>query len=146
MSDFTYQPEARATREVLGRRVLAWVIDVVILAGVLIFLHLFLGVLGLVTFGLGWILYVLLPAVPFVYSAFFVGSSLSATPGMRLVGIRVGEHDTLRRPTPLEAVVWTALYVASMSVFAPILLVALFTRENRTLHDILSGLVVVASR
>lgn len=146
MSDVTYRADAPPAREVLGRRVLAWLIDLVFLAVGLGFLHLFLAVLGLVTFGLGWGLYALVPAVPFFYTAGFVGSAAAATPGMRLVGIRVMEQTRHGRPTPAEAVVWTLLYIASMTVFAPILLVALFTSEHRTLHDILTGLVVVATR
>ncbi len=146
MSEFTYHADAPYSREVLGRRVLAWLIDVLIVAVVLVVLHLFLAVLGLVTFGLGWTLYVLMPAVPFFYTAGFVASAAAATPGMRLVGIRVMENTRMSRPTPAEAVVWTLLYIASMTVFAPILLVALFTRDHQTLHDILTGLAVVAAR
>jgi uncharacterized RDD family membrane protein YckC len=130
---------------VLERRLVAWLIDVVCVTVLCAVLHAFLAVLGLLTFGLGWLLLALLPLVPFAYAFGFLASRFAATPGQMLMQLTVIEHVTGRRPTPLEAFVSTAMFVFSFT-FVPLFLVALVAPRHRTLHDLVSGLLVVRAR
>src|SRR6266516_7197 len=78
---------------VLARRVLAFFIDVVLIAIPLVFAGLFIFVFGLVTLGLGWALYWLLsPAAviwALVYYGVTLGSPASATMGMRAMDLEM---------------------------------------------------------
>ena len=133
---------ARTTDSVLSRRVIAWLIDAVFLTVLLAVLHVAVLIVGLLTLGAGWTLWPILPVVPFIYAWAFLASAQAATPGQRLMGVCVVEHLTNRRPTTLEALISTALFTISLAI-APILLVALVSRRHRTLHDLVSGLVVI---
>jgi uncharacterized RDD family membrane protein YckC len=130
------------TDGVLGRRLIAWLIDVLLVSLLAVALHLLLAVLGLVTFGLGWTLFALMPLLPFGYSFFSLASRHAATPGQRLMHLVVREHSTGRRPTPLEAFVSTALFFISLG-FPPLFLIAMVAPRHRTLHDLCSGLLMV---
>ncbi len=78
---------------VLGRRLLAFAIDAVIILAPIVLLALFIFVFGIVTLSLGWMLFpVLGPA--FViwaiwYNAMTLGSPASATLGMRAMDIEM---------------------------------------------------------
>ncbi len=129
---------------VLVRRVFATLVDFLlcgIAAGVLVVLGTILGVL---TLGLGFGLLVLLPAIPVLYTWFFV-ARMSATPGQRLMGIAVRRDDTLGPPDGIEALVWALGYALTLALTFGLLwlLVVFFTRRKRALHDIIPGLVVV---
>lgn len=102
------------------------------------------GLLGLVTFGLGWGLYaILLPAIALVYVGFTMGGTAQATPGMRLCGVRLARLDG-EPIDPVYAVLHAVLFWASCSVLTPfVLLMALFTRRKQMLHDYLLGTVAV---
>ena len=130
------------TDGVLGRRLVAWLIDVVLVTVLAIVLHLVLAVLGLVTLGLGWSLLALMPLVPFLYSFLSLASRHAATPGQRHMGLVVREHSTGRRPSTLEAFVSTALFFLCLG-FPLLFVIAVLNRRHRTLHDLLSGLVMV---
>jgi uncharacterized RDD family membrane protein YckC len=135
-------PALLDTGGVLERRLIAWVADLVIIAILVAVLHFALAILGLLTFGLGWLLLALLPLVPFAYAFGFLASRSAATPGQMVMGLTVVDHVSGRRPTPLEAFVSTALFCISFT-FVPLFLVALVTPRHRTLHDLVSGLLVV---
>jgi uncharacterized RDD family membrane protein YckC len=135
-------PALLDTGGVLERRLIAWLLDLVGIAIVVAVLHFVLAIVGLLTFGLGWLLLALLPLVPFAYAFGFLASRYAATPGQMLMGLTVVEHASGRRPTPLEAFVSTAMFCFSFT-FAPLFLVALVTPRHRTLHDLVSGLLVV---
>jgi uncharacterized RDD family membrane protein YckC len=91
------------------------------------------------------LLLVLMPLVPFAYAFGFLASRAAATPGQLVMGLTVVEHVTGRRPTPFEAFVSTAMFVFSFT-FLPLFLVALVAPRHRTLHDLVSGLLVVRAR
>ncbi len=131
------------TTDVLGRRLVAWLIDAVLVLMLVVVLDAVLAVLGLITFGLGWTLFALTPLVPFCYAWVFLASRRAATPGQQFLGLMVVEHLSGRRPTALEAFVSTAVYVLSITFLAPVLLLALVTPRNRAPQDVLSGLVMV---
>jgi uncharacterized RDD family membrane protein YckC len=103
-------------------------------------------VFGLLTLGLGMPLLSLLPLVPLAYHCLFLASPLSATPGQALMGLRVRRNDDMGRPNVAQAVVSTLIFYLTLATSGLLLLVALFTIRHRTLHDLLSGLVVVRDR
>ena len=86
---------------------------------------------------------VMFPTVALGYDTLFVGGGGGATPGMRLFGV---EARGLRggRPDYFQAFLMTALFYATVPTTGfLILVVALFTEQNRTAHDVLSGITVV---
>jgi uncharacterized RDD family membrane protein YckC len=101
---------------------------------------------GLVTLGLGLPLLGILPFVPFCYHMLFLAGPASATPGQSALGLVVRRNDDLGHPTPVQALVSTLLFYATLATSGLLLLIALFTVRRRTLHDLISGLVVVRTR
>ncbi len=130
------------TGGVLGRRFLAWVVDVVLLAALLFSLKIALLTLGLLTLGLGLPLLGLLPLVPFAYVVGFVASDRGATPGQSVAGIMLRRNGDLGRPTALQALVWAVCLTVTMLAGAFWVLIAVVTFRHRALHDYASGLVM----
>jgi uncharacterized RDD family membrane protein YckC len=131
------------TRGVVTRRVFAWFIDLVLLALILLMLWLVLMLFGLLTLGLGFPLLGVLPFVPFCYHVLFLAGPGSATPGQRMLSLVVRRNDDFGRPTALQAVISTIVFYLTLATSGLLLLVALITSRRRTLHDLVSGLVVV---
>jgi uncharacterized RDD family membrane protein YckC len=131
---------------VLTRRVFAWLIDVLLIMLIFVALWFALVLFGLLTLGLGLPLLGILPFVPFCYHMVFLAGPASATPGQQALGLVVRRNDDLGRPTPVQALVSTLLFYVTLATSGLLLLLALFTVHRRTLHDLLSGLVVVRSR
>lgn len=129
---------------VLGRRILAFLVDVIIIGALTVGAFVLVAVLGVFTLGLGWLLFPLLwPGVALLYSAFSLGGARSATVGMRTVGLEVRMLDGSRL-NPLIAAVHAVLFYASVAILTPfVLLVALFADRKRLLHDLVLGTVVV---
>lgn len=135
--------DVRAYDGVRTRRVLACVIDYVIVGLLTIPFAILVLVLGLLTLGLGWMLFsVLVPLVAIVYIWNTLGGRDQATVGMKVMGIRLDRLDG----APIDgmtAVVHSVLFWAGNVVLTPlILLVTLFSDRKRTLHDLLLGTVV----
>ncbi len=137
---------ALLTGGVLGRRIWAFLVDGLILAVLCGALWVALLAFGLLTLGLGLPLLGALPAVPLLYNWLSVASAGSATPGQRLLGLTVRRDADLGQPTPLEALIWTLGFMATMALGAIWFGFALLTVRHRTLHDLVSGLVVVRRR
>ena len=134
------------TEGVLTRRVFAWLIDVLLIGLICVALWFALMLFGLVTLGLGLPLLGILPFVPFCYHMLFLAGPASATPGQSALGLVVRRNDDFGRPTPVQALVSTLLFYATLATSGLLLLIALFTARRRTLHDLISGLVVVRTR
>jgi uncharacterized RDD family membrane protein YckC len=134
------------TEGVLIRRVFAWLIDVLLIGLICVALWFALMLFGLVTLGLGLPLLGVLPFVPFCNHMLFLAGPASATPGQSALGLVVRRNDDLGRPTPVQALVSTLLFYATLATSGLLLLIALFTVRRRTLHDLISGLVVVRTR
>jgi uncharacterized RDD family membrane protein YckC len=131
------------TRGVMLRRVFAWFIDLLLLALILLVLWVVLMLFGLLTLGLGLPLLGALPFVPFCYHILFLAGPSSATPGQQMLGLVVRRNDDFGRPSPLQAVISTIVFYLTLATSGLLLLVALITLRRRTLHDLVSGLVVV---
>lgn len=143
MSDTTFDTDFALTEGVLLRRVIAWCIDVVLI-GILAWIA-WVGVvlIGLLTFGLGFALLGLLPAIGVLYHTLFVAGVHAATPGMRIMDLSVRHEMDLGPPSLMQAIVFTAGLWLTLTFAFVLLFVALFTRGHRTLHDIVAGVVVV---
>jgi len=128
----------------LTRRIVAYFLDL------LLILVLWMGAFALgvfvkiLTFGLlaplvALGLAVLAPA----YHVLTVSSSARATFGMQAMGLEVRTFDG-GRPSWLHALIQIVLFYFTVSITGGlVLLVVLFNRHRRTLHDILSHLVVL---
>ena len=131
------------TRGVVTRRVIAWSIDVLLLALIMLALWLVLMLFGVLTLGLGFGALGLLPFVPFCYHVLFLAGPSSATPGQQMLGLIVRRNDDFGRPTALQAVISTLVFYLTLATSGLLLLIVLITTRHRTLHDLVSGLVVV---
>jgi len=132
---------------VLVRRSIAFLIDVVIIAIPALLAALFIFVFGLITLGLGWVLFKLLwPATVIwavVYYGLTFGSAASATIGMRIMDLEMRTWYGAPAYFVLGAV-HGALYWVTISFLTPlILLVAFFNERRRLLHDMLVGTIVI---
>ncbi len=130
---------------ILWRRVGAYFIDAFLILGMNIALHVLLLFMGLLTFGLSWLLLgpVTCLTVALAYDTLFIGGGAGATPGMRLFGIEARGLNG-GRPDYFQAFLMTALFYATVPVTSfLILIVAFFTEHNRTAHDFLSGITVI---
>ncbi|MGU3538865.1 RDD family protein [Methylobacterium sp. A54F] len=136
-------PVVRAS---LGARCVAYLLDILFIFGFTALLWVAIAVIGLVTFGLGWTLFAVLPASGILYSAITVGGSRQSTLGMRMMGLRVVAPESGRRVDMLTAAVHALLFYVAVSTFLLWFVDILFgvTRSDRRLgHDLLLGLAVV---
>jgi uncharacterized RDD family membrane protein YckC len=134
---------------VLARRVLAFAIDVVIIAIPLILAWIFIFVFGLVTFGLGWFLFWMLSPASVIWALVYYGTTLgspaSASIGMRAMELQMRTWYGAPAYFVLGAVHAVVFWI-SVSVLTPlILVVGLFNARRRLLHDILVGTVFINS-
>jgi uncharacterized RDD family membrane protein YckC len=132
---------------VLMRRIVAFVIDVVIIALPLFAVSIFIFILGFFTFGLGWLLFWLLSPAWVIWALVYYGVTLggpeSATIGMRAMGLQMRTWYGAPAYFVLGAVHAVVFWV-SVSLLTPfILLVGLFNARRRLLHDMLVGTIVV---
>jgi uncharacterized RDD family membrane protein YckC len=132
---------------VLARRLMAFLIDLVVLAIPLIVTAIFILLFGLMTFGLGWMLFWLLSPASVVWALLYygltMGSAASATVGMRAMDLEIRTWYGAPAYFLLGAV-HAVVYWVSVSVLTPlILLVGLFNGRRRLLHDMLVGTVVI---
>jgi uncharacterized RDD family membrane protein YckC len=132
---------------VLARRCIAFLIDVTIIAIPVLFAAVFIFIVGLVTLGVGWVLYWLLSPATVIWAIFYYGltfgSPASATIGMRVMDLEMRTWYGAPAYFVLGAVHAIA-YWFTVSFFTPlILLVAFFNQRRRLLHDILVGTIVI---
>ena len=134
---------------VLARRVVAFIIDFIIIAVPVVLAAMFIFAFGIVTLGLGWALYWLLPAASVIWAIAYFGLTLggpsSATIGMRVMDLEMRTWYGAPAYFVLGAVHAIAFWF-TVSFFSPlILLVAFFNERRRLLHDILLGTVIINS-
>ena len=132
---------------VLPRRIVAFIIDIVLIGVPIALAYVFTFILTIVTFGLGAVLFWLLPVATviwaLVYFGLTLGSPASATIGMRMMDLEMRTWYGAPAYFVLGAV-HAVFFWLSISFFTPfILLVAFFNERRRLLHDMLLGTVVV---
>jgi uncharacterized RDD family membrane protein YckC len=133
-----------------ARRCVAFLIDVVIITLPVLLAIIFIFILGLLTFGLGWALYWLLwPAAvvwAILYYGFTFGGAASATLGMRIMDLEMRTWYGGPAYFALGAA-HAIVYWITVSFLTPfILLIAFFNERRRLLHDMLVGTVVINNR
>jgi uncharacterized RDD family membrane protein YckC len=141
------QPEL--FRGVLTRRAFAFLIDLVVLLVPVVLGYLFIAVFGLITLGLGWMLFWLAWPATVVWAVVYYGASLggphSATLGMRVMDLELRTWYGAPGYFVLGAM-HAVLFWVSISFLTPlVLLVGLFNSRRRLLHDIVLGTVVINS-
>jgi uncharacterized RDD family membrane protein YckC len=132
---------------VLARRVVAFLIDFIILSVPVLFVAMFIFVVGIVTLGLGFLLYALLwPAMilwAIAYYGLTLGSPASATIGMRIMDIEMRTWYGSPAYFVLGAVHVVVFWITVSALTPFVLLVCLFNQRRRCLHDLLVGTVVI---
>jgi uncharacterized RDD family membrane protein YckC len=141
------QPEL--FRGVLTRRFFAFLIDLLVISIPVILGYLFIAVFGLITLGLGWVLFWLAWPASVLWAILYFGASLggphSATLGMRVMDLELVTWYGAPGYFVLGAM-HAVLFWVSISVLSPlVLLVGLFNGRRRLLHDIVLGTVVINS-
>ncbi|MBI4365847.1 MAG: RDD family protein [Deltaproteobacteria bacterium] len=132
---------------VLARRIVAFMIDFLIIAVPVVLGAMFIFAFGIVTLGLGFALYWLLPPASVIWAIVYFGLTLggprSATIGMRVMDLELRTWYGAPGYFVLGAVHAIAFWF-SVSFFTPfVLLVAFFNERRRLLHDIMLGTVVI---
>ncbi len=132
---------------VLSRRLVAFFIDVLVITVPVMAAAIFIFLFGILTLGLGWMLFWLLSPASVIWALVYygvtMGSTASATIGMRAMGLEIRTWYGAPAYFLLGAV-HAVVYWVSVSVLTPlILLVGLFNARRRLLHDILVGTVLI---
>ena len=138
--------DVRLYEGVRTRRVFAFLIDYFFVGLLMIPFAVVVLLLGVVTLGLGWMLFsILFPLVALTYVWTTLGGEKQATPGMSMMGVRLERLDG-QKVDGLFAILHSVLFWAANALLTPfVLLFALITDRKRTLHDLLLGTVVVRS-
>jgi len=126
------------------KRVMAFFIDYAIVLALCVPMAILVFFIGVFTLGLGFFLYpILFLLVALPYIGLSMGGPNQATPGMRMMGIRLARLDG--RPVDfMLAIVHGVLFWALNAALTPfILLATLLLDRKQTVHDWLLGTVVV---
>jgi len=139
--------EPELFRGVLTRRVIAFLIDVIVLSVPVILAVIFIAVFGVVTLGLGWALFWLVSPASVIWAIVYYGTTIggphSATIGMRVMDLELRTWYGAPGYFVLGAA-HAVLFYVSISVLSPlILLIGLFNARRRLAHDIVLGTVVI---
>ena len=132
---------------VLARRLIAFVIDLIVVAIPIVFLAILIFAFGVVTLGFGWLLFWLVSPISVIWAIVYFGVTLgsprSASIGMRVMEIEMRTWYGAPAYFVLGAIHVVAFWF-SVSFFTPlILLVCFFNHRRRLLHDIVLGTIIV---
>ncbi len=134
-------------RGVLTRRVVAFLIDLLVLAIPIVLAVLFITVFGLITLGVGWLLFWLVSPLSIVWALVYYGATLggphSATIGMRTMDLELRTWYGAPGYFVLGAAHALVFWVTISFLTPLILIVGLLNSRKRLLHDILLGTVVI---
>ena len=141
------QPEL--FRGVPTRRVFAFLIDLVVLTVPVILGYIFIAVFGVITLGLGWMLFWLAWPATIVWAIVYYGASIggphSATMGMRAMDLELRTWYGAPGYFVLGAC-HAVLFWISVTFLTPfVVLIGLFNGRRRLLHDIILGTVIINS-
>jgi len=134
--------DSMLTRGVLARRFIAFLIDMLIISTISWSAAFAILVFGILTLGLGFLMFHILPWIPLFYYTLFIAGT-AATPGQVLLGLTMRQDETLDRPNLAQALVWTLLLGLSFVLGCVPFALALFNPRHRAAHDLLSGLVII---
>lgn len=132
---------------VLARRTIAFIIDFIIISIPVVFAFLFITAMGIVTLGLGFFFFILLPPAAVIWALIYYGlcfgSAQSATLGMRVMDLEMRTWYGSPAYAVLGAVHAIVFYISVASLTPFILIVGLLNERRRLLHDFLLGTVVI---
>jgi uncharacterized RDD family membrane protein YckC len=132
---------------VMSRRVIAFLIDLVVIAVPLALIAVFIVMFGIVTLGLGFLLFFVYWPIMVVWALLYygltLGSARSATVGMRVMDIELRTWYGAPSYFVLGATHGLGYWLSTTFLTPLILLIALFNDRRRLLHDIVLGTVVV---
>jgi uncharacterized RDD family membrane protein YckC len=128
----------------LWRRVLAYAVDLFLIAIIAVGMWIVFALLTVLSLGLlAPLLWFVFGLIPLAYHTLLLSGPRSATLGMRCFDLEL-RSATGGRPGFLQALIQTALFFITVGMTGSlILLVVLFNRRRRTLHDFLAGTVMV---
>ncbi len=130
-----------------ARRLVAFLIDLVVIAVPLVLVAIFIFAVGIVTLGLGFALYGLMPGISVLWALFYYGSTLgspsSATIGMRAMDIEMRTWYGTPSYFVLGAVHAIVFWVTVSALTPFVLLICFFNTRKRLLHDFLVGVVII---
>jgi uncharacterized RDD family membrane protein YckC len=138
--------DPRLTEGTLGRRLFAYVIDVVVISILIGILWVVIALLGVITLGLGWVLFALLPFTAIIYNAITIGGPYQSTLGMRMAGLRVVDAATGGPVPVLTAAVHALLFYVAFGTFvlwALDIVIGMVRDDHRLGHDLLTGVMVI---
>ncbi|HVI52992.1 MAG TPA: RDD family protein [Candidatus Sulfotelmatobacter sp.] len=127
------------------RRMFAYGIDLVVLFIIIAAIHLMLGILTVASLGLLFPLHLLVVplGVALLYHSLQLAGPSAATIGMRLMDLRAHRQEG-GAPTLPQTLVHTVIFYGTLGLGAGILLLfALFNPQRRTIHDFLSGILIL---
>jgi uncharacterized RDD family membrane protein YckC len=133
------------TRGVMSSRIIAWLVDALLVTIIAAFIWLICAMLGVITFGATWFfLPVVAVGTVMGYAAINISGTTQATPGMRMAGLMVTDHEG-NRPQALNAAVHALLFYVVAPVF-PLWLamigIGFLRSDSRMGHDLIAGLKV----
>jgi uncharacterized RDD family membrane protein YckC len=110
-------------------------------------LYFVVAILGVVTLGLGWLLFGLIPFTAIVYNAVTISGPSQGTVGMRVAGVRVLDATTGGRVSFIAAAVHAFLFYVALGAAALLWIADVlfgFVREDRRLaRDLITNVVFV---
>lgn len=139
--------ESRALFEgVRTRRILAFLVDYLIVFILCIPVAILIAIFGILTLGFGWGLYAMMfPVVALLYVARTLGGRNAATKGMQIMNIKLVQLEG-GEITPVIAIVHSVLFWALNALLTPLILLAtLVLDRKRAVHDLLLGTAVIRS-
>ena len=143
---FVYDPATQPELfdGILSKRIIAFIIDAIVIVLLMIPAALMVLILGILTLGLAWLLF---PALFAIVALGYVGLTLggpgSATPGMRIAGVEMRTWSG-QRMFQVLAIMHALIFWFSIGILTPfVLLVGLFTYRRQLLHDLLLGVVAL---
>lgn len=138
---------AARTDGVLGRRVIAYLVDLVVISLLVVLFGILIGISGFLTFGVTWGLYlILVPGTAILYSALSIGGPSMGTIGMRVSGLAALDATTGGRVSPLLAALHALLFyvgIGTLALYVLDIVIGLARSDRRLGHDLLADIVVV---
>jgi uncharacterized RDD family membrane protein YckC len=139
---------AAQTEGTLGRRFFAYLIDILVVFGLIAILAIAIFLFGIVTLTLGWWLYALLfpPAVAIIYNALTIGGPAQSTIGMRMMGLKVVDAGSGGPVDKITAAVHALLFYLAAGTFvlwAVDIVIGMMRPDRRLGHDLLTGVTLV---
>ena len=136
------------TDGVLGKRFFAYLIDILVVFGLIALLAIAIFVFGIVTLTLGWWLYALLfpPVVAIIYNALTIGGPAQSTIGMRMMGLKVVDAGSGVPVDKITAAVHALLFYVAAGTFvlwAIDIVVGMARADRRLGHDLITGVALV---